>query len=154
MDKQQLQKTVFPIAPLPKPRMTRSDSWKMAKGEARPCVSKYFTWKDELKLQASKNNFAIEGILFVKFVLPLPKRTSKKKKLEMIGTPHLKRPDTDNLIKAFQDALLKEDSMVWCVFAIKVWGEEGAIEVAPNLKLLLDGIKENNSTKPVLQLRA
>lgn len=36
---------------------------------------------------------------------PIPKRTSKKEAAELEGAFHLKRPDTDNLVKAVLDAL-------------------------------------------------
>jgi len=36
---------------------------------------------------------------------PIPKRTSQKKAAELEGAFHLKRPDTDNLVKAVLDAL-------------------------------------------------
>ena len=44
--------------------------------------------------------------------------------------PHTQKPDLDNLIKAFKDALLKEDSHVWCYdMMTKVWDYEGSIVV-------------------------
>ena len=44
--------------------------------------------------------------------------------------PHQQRPDLDNLIKAFKDALCEEDSHVHTYGVMKkVWGEEPKIMV-------------------------
>jgi Holliday junction resolvase RusA-like endonuclease len=49
-----------------------------------------------------------------------------------IGAEHAQKPDVDNLLKAFTDALWPdEDSHVWDVRATKVWGSRGAIWVRP-----------------------
>ncbi len=37
--------------------------------------------------------------------MPIPQSYSKKKKRELNGKPHISRPDTDNLVKAVNDAL-------------------------------------------------
>ena len=47
----------------------------------------------------------------------------------MTGKPHQSKPDIDNLIKAFLDALLDDDAHVWDIRATKVWGTDGSIEV-------------------------
>lgn len=42
--------------------------------------------------------------------------------------PHKSRPDLDNLVKGFKDALLKEDSHIHKYINVKkVWGYHGAI---------------------------
>lgn len=42
--------------------------------------------------------------------------------------PHTVKPDLDNLIKAFKDALLTDDSSVWRYGRMtKVWDYEGSI---------------------------
>lgn len=46
--------------------------------------------------------------------------------------PHLPTPDLDNLIKAFKDCLMKQDSGVWYYgMMAKIWGPEGLIIVNP-----------------------
>lgn len=113
------------VDPCPKPRMTRSDKWKK-----RPCVMKYRAFADELRYQAKLNDYEPGTSLSLRFVIPMPKSWSKTKKKEMLGTPHKQRPDLDNLLKAFKDALLKEDSHVHTYVSIsKVWGEMGKIEI-------------------------
>ena len=68
--------------------------------------------------------------LSLQFALPMPKSWSKKRKEKMCLQPHTQKPDLDNLIKAFKDALLKEDSHVWCYdMMTKVWDYEGSIVV-------------------------
>lgn len=113
------------IAPVPAPRMTRSDRWKK-----RPCVVRYFDFKDQLSRFSKENNWTPPIPLSVRFTIAMPKSWSKKKKKEMCGKPHLPRPDLDNLIKAFKDSLFKEDSHVWKYGEMeKVWGEQGSMEV-------------------------
>lgn len=43
-------------------------------------------------------------------VMKIPKGTSKKKTAEMIGKPHTKKPDSDNLAKTYLDAC---NGIVW-----------------------------------------
>lgn len=124
----------FKITPVSKPRMTRSDKWKQ-----RKCVTNYWDYKEELiKLAKEKDykiGFTIEGLIFV---LPMAKSWSKKKKAEYVGQPHQQKPDLDNLVKGYKDALLKEDSVVWRYKDIsKVWGYEGSIVVGNPLEITL-----------------
>jgi Holliday junction resolvase RusA-like endonuclease len=58
----------------------------------------------------------------------MPKSWSKKKRNELNGKPHTQRPDLDNLIKAFKDALCEDDSHVHTYYNMrKIWGEDGKI---------------------------
>lgn len=109
----------YNITPIPKPRMTRSDSWKK-----RPCVMRYWDFKDQVREAGVK--IPEDGYL-ITFVLPMPKSWSKKKKAEMFGTPHKQTPDKDNLEKALLDAVLDEDSHIWIGACQKAWGHEGGI---------------------------
>lgn len=106
------------ITPVAKPRMTRSDKWKK-----RSCVLKYRLFCDELrsKLKELPDSFKI------KFVMPMPKSWSEKKRRCMVGLPHASKPDLDNMIKSVCDAMLDDDSCVWGIHAIKIWGEQGQI---------------------------
>ena len=110
------------ITPCPKPRMTQSDCWKK-----RPAVLRYWAYCDELKLKTRSIEFDPEFLCLV-FIMPMPQSWSKKKKALNNGLPHKSRPDLSNLVKAFEDALYKEDSMIHTYGAMrKIWGEEGAI---------------------------
>jgi Holliday junction resolvase RusA-like endonuclease len=120
-----MQELIFNVEPCAKPRMTRSDKWKK-----RPCVIKYRKFCDALRLEAEKNNYSPGNSLSLTFHISMPKSWSKKKKAEMEGKPHQQRPDLDNLLKAFKDALLKEDSNVHTYITIcKVWSSIGHISV-------------------------
>lgn len=67
------------------------------------------------------------------FYISLPKSLSKKKRSEMIGKPHLQKPDLDNLIKNVLDrcngVLWSDDDCVCEIKAKKVWAEKGKIEM-------------------------
>lgn len=112
------------INPVAKPRMTRSDKWKK-----RKATEKYWKFKDDLKLLCWIARWQLrEDNLDIKFVIPMPISWSKKQKEEMDGKPHKSRPDLDNLIKAFKDALLDEDSHIHTYEGMKkVWGKKGQI---------------------------
>ena len=108
--------------------MTQRDKWKK-----RPCVLKYYAFKDECRL----NNVEIpENGALIEFYIPMPKSWSHKKKSKFALTPHRQRPDIDNLMKAIFDAVLIEDSHIWSVYALKFWAFEPRIvidEIAPQL---------------------
>ena len=111
------------IVPVAKPRMTQSDKWKK-----RPATEKYWKYKDDLKMLCFLCRWQPKEDLDIKFILPMPKTWSEKKKKKMDGQPHKQRPDLDNLIKAFKDALLIEDSHIHTYQNMqKVWGREGQI---------------------------
>jgi len=111
------------IVPVAKPRMTQSDKWKK-----RPATDKYWLFKKELKILCHLCRWTPRDDLDVKFVIPMPTSWSEKKRKLMDGKPHQQRPDLDNLVKAFKDALLEEDSHVHTYNNMsKVWGRSGAI---------------------------
>ncbi|MCK5608257.1 RusA family crossover junction endodeoxyribonuclease [Candidatus Pacearchaeota archaeon] len=117
------------INPVPKPRMTQSDKWKK-----RPCVLKYRSFCDELRYLVKQEKIDLEvlardGFKLV-FYMPMPLSWGKKKRLEMKGTPHMSRPDVDNLMKSYCDALYKEDSHIWNVHVVKKWNSEASIYIS------------------------
>ncbi len=113
---------VYEISPVAAPRMTQRDKWKK-----RPCVLRFFEFRDAIRLA----NVAVKlGGSNVLFVLPMPKSWSKKKKAEMDGQPHQSKPDIDNLIKALLDSVFDEDQAVWQITAQKRWGTTGRIEIS------------------------
>ena len=109
------------IDPIPKPRMTKSDKWKK-----RPCVLRYWGFKEWLKKFDLKHD---NGQIAITFNIKMPKSWSKKKKDEMNGQPHQQKPDIDNLVKAYMDAVLDEDKHIYQIFADKYWSHHGSIEV-------------------------
>ena len=115
----------YDITPVPKPRMTRSDKWKQ-----RPAVIRYRSFCDEVRLKRVK----FDNGDHITFVLPMPESWPKRHQIEMLGTPHQQTPDSDNLLKAVQDAIYKSDSHIWDCRITKIWGREGAIIVEPICK--------------------
>jgi Holliday junction resolvase RusA-like endonuclease len=63
----------------------------------------------------------------------MPKSWSKKKRKAMNLQPHESKPDLDNLLKGFKDALCENDSFVHTYDQIKkVWGERGQVIIMNN----------------------
>ena len=116
-------KKTFLINPIAKPRMTRSDRWKK-----RPCVIKYWEYKDKLQELLNLYGPDIDDVIKVKFGVPMPKSWSKKKKELMLEKPHQQRPDVDNLVKGVMDSLFQEDSHIHTIEAKKVWSDVGYVE--------------------------
>lgn len=114
------QATKYPIIPCPAPRMTQSDKW-----NKRPCVMRYFAFRDECKLLKVK----LPVKAHITFIMPMPKSWSGKKKDREDGQPHTCKPDLDNLLKALLDALYADDGHIHDIRVNKIWGFEGAILV-------------------------
>lgn len=115
----------FRVVPVPKPRQTRSDKWKQ-----RPCVVAYREFADALRSAAAAERFTMpEAGAVVVFRLPMPKSWSEAKRNRMHGQPHRQKPDVDNLLKAFLDALCDDDCAIWNVAAQKRWSDDPRISV-------------------------
>ena len=117
---------IFDIDPVPKPRQTRRDKWL---NPPRPAVGRYRAFADSVRETAALKGLIITGVLNISFHVPMPKSWGKKKRRELIASPHTSRPDIDNLAKAFMDAVLKEDCTIWHLTAVKYWSETGQIIV-------------------------
>lgn len=115
---------IFNITPVPKPRMTQRDKW-----AKRPPVMRYRAFCAEIILKAG--NFQLPDAYKVRFVMPMPKTWSAAKKQEMLGKPHQQTPDLDNLVKALNDAFLKEDKTIHHIDAEKYWGFFPCIIIDP-----------------------
>lgn len=68
------------------------------------------------------------------FVLPMPKSWSHKKRIQMDGKPHMQRPDLSNMLKALEDAIYQEDSVIYTIHISKIWGSEGKIIIEEEVK--------------------
>ncbi len=114
--------------PVPKPRMTQRDKW-----QKRNCVMAYRAWADRLRTEATGSpKKYLDGSynrISVFVFLPIPPSYSRAKRLRMQGTPHDKRPDADNILKAVLDALFENDSVVYQVEIAKYWSVEPEIEI-------------------------
>jgi len=116
----------YNICPVAKPRMTRADKWLK-----RPATAKYWHFVDLCRLNR------VELPCFgahVTFVLPMPKSMSEKRTAEMNEHPHMNRPDLSNIIKSLEDAVYKEDSVIYDLWATKIWGYEGKIIIEGKAK--------------------
>jgi len=106
------------INPVAKPRMTQRDKW-----DKRPCVMKYWAFKEELLLKAGR--FELGDRLDIKFYIKMPKSWNEKKKERFDMQPHQQKPDKDNLEKGLLDAFRKEDCTIWDGRVRKFWVNEG-----------------------------
>lgn len=114
---------IFPVIPCPKPRMTQSDKYK-----SRPPVIRYRNFQNAICHYANQFRYQVSGELSITFIIPFPESYTIKAKNKLRGNPHTIKPDLDNLIKAFKDALCKNDSFVWKYKMMeKIWGDEGKI---------------------------
>lgn len=94
-------------------------------------------YEKEVKISYNKANrgTVLNGPLSVEIlgVFPVPKSVSKKKHREMIGTPHVKKPDCDNVAKIILDPLNRlafhDDGQVSRLSIDKVYGEDARVEV-------------------------
>jgi len=111
---------ILEITPQRKPRITYRGKWSKQ-------AQAYYEYANALR-EASRG-YVVPDKLFVRFYLPMPNSWSKKKRVSETGRPHKQRPDIDNLVKAFLDALCSDDKYVYAVRAEKYWSEQGRIEV-------------------------
>jgi Holliday junction resolvase RusA-like endonuclease len=76
--------------------------------------------------------------LVLTFYMPIPKSWSKKKQREAVGKPHLKLPDTDNMIKLVLDrangTLFNDDKYVYKICAEKIYSDMPRIELGIKYK--------------------
>ncbi len=112
--------TLYRITPVPKPRMTQRDKW-----QKRPSVLRYRAFKDQVRLR----RVVLDPPCRVVFWMPMPASWPEAKKAKLDGTPHLQRPDNDNLQKALLDAVHLDDSHVWSIHAEKRWARKAGIEI-------------------------
>jgi Holliday junction resolvase RusA-like endonuclease len=124
--------------------MTQRDKW--LNPIRKPVVS-YFNYKRTLEAFSWRDKYVVTNRLSLIFVIPMPSSWSKKKRLSMIGQPHTVKPDLDNLIKAFKDALCENDSHIHTYDQMsKVWGTSGAVVIVNN------NDKKDTNTKIVEQV--
>ena len=113
---------VFQVPPQTAPRMTRRDRWKRS-----PCVVRYFEYRDQLRAKAIEYGITLPNDFTVTFYMAMPKSWSKKKKAAHVGKPCQSKPDLDNVLKGFMDALRTNDASVYAVSASKIWSEQPGV---------------------------
>lgn len=126
---------LFDVVPMGAIRMTQSDRWKTNPNHVDPnkrqreSVTQYFNFKNRIKAQAKAMNFELPEVLEIVFLVPMPFTWSEKKKVRNNRKPVKKRPDIDNYVKAFMDAMSEEDGNVWKIIAEKRYAYRGSILV-------------------------
>lgn len=124
---------LFDVIPMGAVRMSSSDKWKVNPNHIDPqkrqreVVTRYFAYKDTLRLEANKMGFVLGEFLDAVYFIPMPESWSEKKKERMNGFPHKKRSDLDNYVKAVQDSLKKEDGDIWYIKCEKRYSYNGSI---------------------------
>lgn len=112
--------------------MTQRDRWYTdpnhidPKKRQRPGVTRYNQYKKDLKALVRGE---LDPKFDIDFYVPMPKSWSDKKKREMAGKPHQDKPDIDNFLKAFMDAMCSDDSYIYDAHPRKFWAYEGKIEL-------------------------
>ena len=117
---------IYDIAPQTKPRMTQRDGKISNRIGVRPCVQRYWDFKE--RVRTLNIQVPVAGAHVV-FWVEMPKSWSKKKKAEMCGKPHQQTPDWDNFAKGLFDAIYEDDSVVYDCRVSKYWAYTGKIEV-------------------------
>lgn len=113
----------LPITPVPKPRLTHQ-------GRFSAAAKRYYRYAEHLRLLMAAQHVSLGDVLSVTFVLPMPHSWSQKKRQALNHQPHQQRPDLDNLLKAYKDALFVNDAQIWRYRRVeKRWGTEGQILV-------------------------
>ena len=94
------------------------------------------TRKYEKLIRESWTHGIVEGksiMVDIEFRLQIPQSYSKKKKAELEWTPHNKKPDLDNLVKAVLDALngvaFEDDALISDINASKTYAEEPGVYI-------------------------
>lgn len=115
----------YPIAPNPKVRMTRKDTW--ARDKVRPAVLRWRLFRDAIQAAGVT---ILDGDNIV-FRVPMPESWPKKKKEKLAGTPCQAKPDLDNLLGGLFDAAMpKGDQHIHTLGHVsKRWAYEGSIEI-------------------------
>lgn len=97
------------------------------KKRQRQAVADYFEFKTQLMYCAYETQYKLDEVPELVFFIPMPQSWSDKKKVKMNGTKHEVKPDIDNLVKGFFDALTKNDGNIWKINAKKYWAHKGSI---------------------------
>lgn len=131
-------KLILDIEPMGYVRTTQTQKWVDKR------YKKYQNWKDTIRLlwlseilkagyKTDTLKFSIIDSITFYVTVPVGEKLKGKKleeRLERVGKPHQMKPDIDNMVKAFMDAVMKEDSHVHTIgMTKKIWGIHGYIEV-------------------------
>jgi Holliday junction resolvase RusA-like endonuclease len=126
----------FPFEPVPKgrPRFTRMGCTYTPKA-----TKDYETKISDYYRENSKDFYEIAIRIQLTFYMPIPKSASKKNRtlMESGSIKHTKKPDTDNLCKAFTDALngiaYKDDSLITTLHVCKKYASDNNVGIEMNI---------------------
>jgi Holliday junction resolvase RusA-like endonuclease len=106
---------IGPPVPAARPRVTKRGFAFDPKSSQKKAARKFVS--DQWHREPLREPLSLD----LSFAMPIPKSISKKRHLELIGAPHVVKPDCDNLAKFALDALngivYYDDS---CVFNLKI----------------------------------
>lgn len=133
---------VFKITPQTHVRATQGDAilFRIPEAKRHPASTKrvnrlikYNDYKFELLGLAKQQRFVLpDSGAIIRFFLPMPKSWRTPEREANINRLHRKKPDLDNLLKAFLDSLFVEDKTISHIGEVsKYWvdAERGWIEV-------------------------
>ena len=115
-------KVILNITPQTNVRATQGDKifFRIPREKLRPSglkrllrIERYNQYKLDLSAEAKRKGFVVppQG-LSIKFMVPVPRSWSKKKKRQYHMTLMQNRPDLDNYLKALIDSLCSEDKYI------------------------------------------
>ena len=126
-------KIILNVTPISHLRTTQGDRiyFRIPRTKLRPeglrrltRIERYNNYKIELLGEAKRKQFTIPPSgLSVTFYFPIPKSWSKKKRAAHHGMLMQSRPDIDNVLKGFFDALVSEDKFIANITATKRWAD-------------------------------
>lgn len=124
-------KVILNITPQTNVRATQGDRifFRIPREKLRPAglkrllrLERYNQYKIDLLAEAKAKQFTHpEQGACITFYIPMPKTWRKFQKETMAWKMHQSKPDLDNLLKAYFDALLVEDKGICHYEARKVW---------------------------------
>jgi Holliday junction resolvase RusA-like endonuclease len=124
--------TLEGFTPMGAPRSNARTHFGSGKDAAR--VKKYHEYRDAIAsrvltclTQQTLRFSDFTGHLGLVFRFPVPASWSMRKQIQacQFGEYHRQKPDVDNLVKGFLDAVMDEDCQVADVRAVKVWAPRG-----------------------------
>ena len=124
----------YPV-PAARPRFART-----ARGVRTYNPAKVMQYRERLQAAASEQMQGkplMEGPLAMTVICVMPFTAGMSKKLRnramMAPLPHTKKPDSDNLLKNFCDALkgiiFRDDAQLWCIDIRKFYGNKPRVEI-------------------------
>jgi Holliday junction resolvase RusA-like endonuclease len=120
--------------PLQRPRVTKSHTY-----NPQQEVLEGVSWDAHFQIHGNEKTitslFPLRApiSLSMAFYMPIPKSLSKIKQTALLSKPHIKKPDVDNLIKFYMDALsgvlFFDDKLVHSIHAHKIYDIKPRTEI-------------------------